>query len=151
VASRLTGERLRPISPLQSHGRFRITLAGDAGRAGVHIDQGGHWSGILYRSRLEDCRGGTEFFRHRATNGGRAPATHEEIAALGFASPEETSREIIGKDSLDPSRWEMTMRMPMRFNRLVLLRPWLWHTAGKAFGDRMENGRLVYLMFFTAA
>jgi hypothetical protein len=30
----------------------------------------------------------------------------------------------------------------------VLLRPWLWHTAGPGFGDAPENGRLVYLMFF---
>jgi len=36
----------------------------------------------------------------------------------------------------------------MRFNRLVLLRPWLWHTSGPGFGDSIENGRLVYLMFF---
>ncbi|MDV3433907.1 hypothetical protein R1H25_00430 [Stenotrophomonas sp. C2852] len=45
----------------------------------------------------------------------------------------------------------MTMRIPMRFNRLLLLRPWFWHTAGPAFGDRPENGRLVYLMFFEQA
>ena len=36
----------------------------------------------------------------------------------------------------------------MPSNRLFLLRPWLWHTAGRGFGDRLENGRLVYLMFF---
>jgi len=151
VASRVTGERLRPISPLESHGKFRITLAGDSGRAGVHIDRGAHWSGILYLSRPGDCRGGTEFFRHLPTGSDRAPVSHEEIAAMGFGSPEETYREIIEKDSLDRSKWEMTMRVPMRFNRLVLLRPWLWHTAGEAFGDRIENGRLVYLMFFAAA
>jgi hypothetical protein len=60
-------------------------------------------------------------------------------------------RAIIERDSTDDAKWEMTMRVPMRFNRLILLRPWLWHTAGAAFGDRPENGRLVYLMFFAAA
>jgi len=60
-------------------------------------------------------------------------------------------RDIIERDSVDDSQWEMTMRIPMRFNRLVLLRPWFWHTAGPAFGDRPENGRLVYLMFFEQA
>ncbi|MFQ5347644.1 MAG: hypothetical protein ACE5ED_07350 [Rhodothalassiaceae bacterium] len=39
----------------------------------------------------------------------------------------------------------------MRFNRLVLLRPWLWHTAGPGFGNSLENGRLVYLMFYVRA
>jgi hypothetical protein len=43
------------------------------------------------------------------------------------------------------------MQAPMRFNRLIMLRPWLWHTAGTGFGDSMENGRLVYLMFFASA
>ena len=59
--------------------------------------------------------------------------------------------DIIEKDSVDDSKWELTTRIPMRFNRLVLLRPWLWHTAGPGFGDTPENGRLVYLMFFQSA
>jgi len=58
---------------------------------------------------------------------------------------------IIEQDSLDESKWECVMRVPMRFNRLILLRPWLWHTAGPAFGDRPENGRLVFLLFYGAA
>jgi hypothetical protein len=58
---------------------------------------------------------------------------------------------ILDRDGQDDSKWELTMRVPMRFNRLILLRPWLWHTAGENFGDSMENGRLVYLMFFASA
>jgi hypothetical protein len=149
--SMLVGEPLKAISPPQSHAKFRITLAQDKGRARVHIDSGAHWSGILYLSRPEDCHGGTEFFRHRRTNTDRAPINAAERAALGYASNQEMYRDIIEQDSNDDSKWEMTMRAPMRFNRLVLLRPWLWHTAGEAFGDSMENGRLVYLMFFESA
>jgi hypothetical protein len=150
-ASELVREPLKPISPPQSHAKFRITMAQDKGRARVHIDSGAHWSGILYLSRPEDCRGGTEFFRHRRTNTDRAPINAAERAALGYASSQEMYRDIIEQDSNDDSKWELTMRAPMRFNRLVLLRPWLWHTAGEAFGDNMENGRLVYLMFFESA
>ena len=149
VASRLVGEPLKPISPLQSHAKFRITLAADVGRAKVHIDQA-YWSGILYLSRPEDCRGGTEFFRHLPTNTDRAPLNDEELAAMRYSSHAEMHRDIIEADSVDDTKWERTMQVPMRFNRLVLLRPWLWHTAGPAFGDCFENGRLVYLMFFTA-
>ncbi len=149
-ASRLVGEPLKPVSPLESHAKCRLTLAGDKGRARVHVDHS-HWSGILFLSRPEDCRGGTEFFRHRATGTDRAPDTLEAVRALGFDSYEAMHREIIEKDSVDDSAWDMIMQVPMRFNRLVLLRPWLWHTAGPAFGDRPENGRLVYLMFFDSA
>ncbi len=147
--SRLLAEPVVPISPLESHSKCRITLAADRGRAKVHIDRS-HWSGILYLSRPEDCRGGTELFRHRRTGTDRAPLNHEEALAMGLSSMADVQREIIEKDSNDESKWEPTMQVPMRFNRLVLLRPWLWHTAGEAFGDSIENGRLVYLMFFAS-
>jgi hypothetical protein len=149
-ASRIVGEPLGLLSPLQSHAKCRITLTADQGRAKVHVDRS-HWSGILYLSLPEDCRGGTEFFRHRRTGTDHRPIHHEELAAMGYTSLDEVHREIIEKESTDDSKWELTMQVPMRFNRLVLLRPWLWHTAGPAFGDRIENGRLVYLMFFDAA
>ena len=150
AVSQLVGEPLKPISPLESHGKCRLTLAKDKGRAKVHIDNS-HWSGILYLSRDEDSSGGTDFFRHIRTNSDRAPVYQEESAAAGYSSFDEMHADIIEKDSVDDSKWERTTHVPMRFNRLVLLRPWLWHTAGPGFGDRAENGRLVYLMFFQSA
>ncbi len=148
--SRLVGEPLAPMPPTQAHAKCRITLGGDTGKAKVHVDAA-HWSGILYLSRPEDCRGGTEFFRHLPTNSDRTAYNDAEARALGFPSARGMTTSILDSDSTDDSKWEMTMRVPMRFNRLVLLRPWLWHTAGEAFGDSLENGRLVYLMFFASA
>lgn len=148
--SRLVGEPLEAMPPPQSHGKSRITLAADKGKAKVHVDPA-HWSGILYLSRPQDCQGGTEFFRHRATNTDRAPYNDHEAAALGFTSAKGMVDEILKRDGTDDSKWEMTHRVPMRFNRLLLLRPWLWHTAGENFGDTLENGRLVYLMFFASS
>ena len=89
-----------------------------------------------------------------ATNQVMAAATTAAVTAIRTGRP--GPRRIRGnrideRDSVDDSQWEMTMRIPMRFNRLVLLRPWFWHTAGPAIGDRPENGRLVYLMFFEQA
>ncbi|HEX7804215.1 MAG TPA: DUF6445 family protein [Pseudoxanthomonas sp.] len=148
--SRLVGEPLEAMPPPQSHAKSRITLAADKGKAKVHVDAA-HWSGILYLSRPQDCQGGTEFFRHRATNTDRTPHDDREAAALGFASAKGMVEEILERDGTDDSKWEMTQRVPMRFNRLLLLRPWLWHTAGENFGDTLENGRLVYLMFFASS
>lgn len=147
--SRLVGEPVQPMPPTEAHGKCRITLAHDVGKAKVHVDRA-HWSGILYLSRPEDCRGGTEFFRHLPTNSDRAPYNDAEARAMGYPSAKEMTAGIL-EGTTDDSQWEMTMRLPMRFNRLVLLRPWLWHTAGEAFGDTLENGRLVYLMFFASA
>ncbi|HEX6217725.1 MAG TPA: DUF6445 family protein, partial [Sphingomicrobium sp.] len=146
----LLHEPLAQMTNVASHAKCRLTLAHEQGRGKVHIDPS-HWSGILYLSRDEDCVGGTDFFRHIRTNTDRAPVTTDELARHGYGSVDEMTRDIIGKDGLDDSKWEKTMTVPMRFNRLVLLRPWLWHTAGPGFGDRPENGRLVYLMFFQSA
>jgi hypothetical protein len=148
--SQLVGEPLEGMPAPQAHGKSRITLAQDKGKAKVHVDAA-HWSGILYLSRPEDCRGGTEFFRHLPTNTDRAPYDDSEAAAMGYASAKAMTAQVLESDSTDDSKWEMTMRVPMRFNRLILLRPWLWHTAGENFGDTLENGRLVYLMFFASA
>jgi hypothetical protein len=148
--SRLTGERLRPLAPPRSHAKCRITLAADRGTAGVHVDPG-YWSGILYLSRPEDCRGGTEFFRHRRTGTDRVPTTPDALRAAGYESFAAMEQGLILRDTLDDSAWEKTMEVPMRYNRLLLLRPWLWHTAGPGFGDRLDNGRLIYVMFFNLA
>ena len=65
------------------------------------------------------------------------------------SSYKDMHRDTVLKEGLDRSKWQHTMTVPMRFNRLVLLQPQYWHTASPGFGDRVENGRLVYLMFFT--
>lgn len=148
--SRLVGEPVRGQPAPQATGKCRLSLAADKGAAKVHVDPA-HWSGILYLSLPEDCRGGTEFFRHRATGLDRAPYNDEEAASYGYPSAREMTHGILGTDTLDDSKWEMTMRVPMRFNRLILIRPWLWHTAGESFGTTPENARLVYLMFFESA
>ena len=148
--SQLTGERLRPLPPTSGHAKFRLTLASDVGRAGVHTDPG-YWSGILYLSRPEDCQGGTDFFRHKRTGTDRRPMNDQEVAALGYKTYADSEHDILGRDTLDERAWEKTMTVPMRFNRLLLLRPWLWHTAGPAFGDTPGNGRLVYLLFYAPA
>ena len=151
VISQRVGEPLRPVEPLQSHGKFRISKSGDVGEGRVHIDGPVYWSGILYLSLPEHCQGGTEFFRHLPTGTDHAPRNAAELQAMGLSSYDAVQSELIARDSNDASKWEMTMRVPMRFNRLVLLRPWLWHSAGEVFGDRMDNARLVYLMFFAPA
>jgi len=145
--SYLVGESVIPIDPLESHGKCRLSLASDTGRGKVHIDHC-YWSGILYLSKPEDCVGGTDFFRHRRTRTDRAPLTQADLVAMGYDDFDKVHRDLIEHEGTDDCKWERTMTVPMRYNRLMLLRPWMWHTAGPGFGDRIENGRLVYLMFF---
>jgi hypothetical protein len=136
-----------PWGPESTHGSCRVALASDDRPGRIHIDQS-HWSGILYLSRPEDCRGGTEFYRHLPTGTDRAPMDLDSVKQLGFSSYDAMKEEILEKDAFDRSKWELTMTVPMRYNRLILLQPHYWHTSGPGFGDSIENGRLIYVLFF---
>jgi len=139
--------------PTPDHGRFRISLQGDDRdrRYYVHVDGHVHWSGILFLSPDEFCQGGTEFFRHRETGSDRTFIYDREAQERGWDSCAQFTDETLNRDSSDLSKWEHLMTVPMRFNRLVLFRPWFWHTSGASFGDTLENGRLVQLFFFKSA
>ena len=149
AASQRAGVPLQPAAGT-THQHCRLTLRGDAGRSGVHIDPC-FYSGILYLSLPEHCRGGTEFFRHKPTGLERVPQTDVALAATGYTDINRLIEEVVNQDTQKPARWERTMTVPMRFNRLILFSPWLFHNSAPGFGDRPENGRLVHLMFFAGA
>lgn len=149
IAAALTGEPVvSPSNPASSHCRFRITLAGEESRYRVHVDPTRLcWAGVVYLNLPEQCRGGTLFYRHRRLNSDRAPLTPEELQAHGL----ENVGALLERDGNDPEAWEHIMTLPMRFNRFVMYRPWLWHSAGESFGSGLEDGRLVQLMQFIPA
>lgn len=136
------------------HGHCRITRKSDRGRSGVHIDPA-FYSGILYLSRPEDCArpgaGGTDFFRHKRTGLERVPANGAELAATGYDNLDDLIGDVVNKDTTMPAKWERVMRVPMRFNRLLLFSPWQFHNAAPGFGSTDEDSRLVMLLFFARA
>jgi len=131
-----------------AHGRTRITVAGEAARFRVHVDEDTVWAGICYLSLPEHCRGGTEVYRHRPSASDRAPITPAELARFGARDTAEAVARVLERDANRPECWEPVMTLPMRFNRLVLFRPWLWHAGGDGFGETPETARLVHLFFF---
>jgi hypothetical protein len=136
-------------APGTLHGHCRITLKKDRGRSGVHIDPA-FYSGILYLSLPGDCRGGTDFFRHRPTGLDRVPQSASAIRDAGYGDINALVEGVVNADTLKPARWEKSFTAPMRFNRLILFSPWMFHNSAPGFGDSPENGRLAYLMFFAA-
>lgn len=148
TVGRIIGAPVRP-APGTSHGHCRLTLRGDRGLSGVHVDPC-FYSGILYLSRDQDCRGGTDFFRHRRTGLDRVPPTLDGVVRAGFAHPDDLVERVVNADTLKPAKWEKTFTAPMRYNRLILFSPWMFHNSAPGFGDRADNGRLVMLMFFAS-
>ena len=132
------------------HGQCRLTRRNDKGLSGVHIDPA-FYSGILYLSAPEHCRGGTDFYRHRRTGLERVPTQQVDVVRAGYDDVNALIEDVVNADTLKSSKWERTFTAPMRFNRLILFSPWMFHNSGAGFGDSIETGRLVYLMFFEAA
>jgi hypothetical protein len=143
----ITGCRVTP-SKGSAHSSFRLCIANELGTGDVHIDNC-HWTGVLYLTLDEHAQGGTDFYRHRPTNTLRAPVYPEDWAAWGSVTAQTIHRDVILPHTNDPTKWELARHVPMKFNRLVLFQPWLWHAAGPGFGDNAANGRLIYLMSYT--
>ena len=73
------------------------------------------------------------------------------LMRAGYDDVNRLIEEVVNRDTLKPARWEKSFTAPMRFNRLILFSPWMFHNSGPGFGTTAETGRLVHLMFFAAA
>lgn len=146
AVARIIGVPVVP-QPGTTHGQCRLTLKGDRGVSGVHIDPC-FYSGILYLSRDEDARGGTDFFRHKRTGLERVPTDPLALAQSGYADVNALVEDVVNRDTFHNAKWERVMRVPMRFNRLILFSPWLFHNSADGFGSSAETGRLVHLQFY---
>lgn len=66
----------------------------------------------------------------------------------GYENADTALQTILKSDGNDRSKWEETFMIPMKFNRLILFRGYIWHDAGVSFGTSPENGRLILPIFF---
>lgn len=148
IASQVASEAVEGIKhPGSPHMRFRITLAGEEGRFIAHVDPSPPLSvvGVVYLTLPEHCRGGTAFYRHADLQSETLPKTEDALQRLCGV---RDVKALLEKDGRDPAKWEHLMTVPMRFNRAIFYRPWVWHSACEAFGDSPENGRLIQLLNF---
>jgi hypothetical protein len=56
-------------------------------------------------------------------------------------------KEFLETDGMNESLWDKTLEVTYRYNRLVLFRPWMFHSPGKNFGDTKENCRVLQTFF----
>lgn len=133
-----------------SCGVFRTSLESDTFEQYIHVDPGFDIGGVLYLNTPNQCvsSAGTSFWYHRRLGIERVPDSPEAGRRLGFTCYDEIRKELIYGDGLNPELWERYAYAPMKYNRLVLFDPALWHSHGSNFGDNIHNGRLVMLFFF---
>ncbi len=150
--SQMLGEPLRQRVGT-AHGQFRTSVTGDPRNADIHIDVAIVWAGVLFLTLPEYCQGGTEFFRHKRYKTDRAPLDGEDLKQYGDlgTTRNDVMNQLIGVEGKERDNWEVTMTIPMRFNRMILFRSFLWHTAGESFGTNFDDCRLVQLFFWESA
>jgi hypothetical protein len=125
------------------HGHYRTSLRSSARRSGdnVHTDPFS-WNAVLCLSRDEDCEGGVSFFRHKATGlHGRDESSFRAFGGRFGAFLDEANR-LMRDDGPHFGRWDEVARVNLRFNRLILFRPTLFHAVNRLFGTSIRNGRL---------
>jgi hypothetical protein len=145
----MVGEKLVAAGG-DSFARFRLSLEGDEGKGGVHVDPC-HWTCVYYLTPDELCHGGTDFYRHKSSGLEHAPHASEDLKRVGAKSYSDYVNTKAFPDTRNPDAWEHVMHVPMKFNRMILFRPWFFHDAGPGFGKDVGDGRLVYLLFFFGA
>jgi len=154
----VTKEHLEEISKLVGHGviqstdlcgKFRFTKESDTFKQYIHFDPGENlqWAGIVYLTPDINTEG-TSFWKHKRTGLESIPLTQEGIEVYGWNSVKDL-KHFLETDGMDESCWEKTLTIPYKYNRLVLFRPWLFHSPGPSFGDDIYNSRLVQTFFFS--
>lgn len=137
-------------------GYFRFTTKSEKGRQNIHFDPKPNqvWAGLVHLSLQTDIdanerpqrRCGTVFWRHDRTGLDSIPLTQAGIEQHGWNGIPDL-RHFLETDGLNEDLWTETFYVPPRYNRLVLFRPWMFHSPGHAFGTTNENCRLVQLIF----
>lgn len=135
-------------SSTNANGRIRFTLPNDPFKFHIHydVDMETKWAGVVYLSRNHPKTEGTAFWRHKRTGLEIAPNTVEGFSRYGWRDFSDL-RDFLETEGLDESLWEKTLSIPYKFNRLILFRPWLLHSPGPAFGDSLENSRVIQTIF----
>jgi hypothetical protein len=136
-------------SPIRFCPYYRMNPEGthDSGRSHIHCDE--FDTGIIYLNPPEQCvaAAGTHFWRHRRLG-------WESFEDMRRARPDHDDAQLTevywselgGGKNLD--EWERTLTISMKWNRLVLFRGDLFHSAGLSFGTTKEDARLIQVIQF---
>ncbi|WP_133510530.1 hypothetical protein [Candidatus Thiosymbion oneisti] len=135
--SELTGMNLS-AAPESLTGTYKIDPFGDAAeeRTRIHADRRGNWAGLVYLNTPEQCKGGTNLYRHKRTG------YKDNLQVPGIILKIE-----LFYDGHFEDRWQITDHIPMKFNRLAIYNAHRFHRETCFFGRSIEDARLVQTFF----
>ncbi len=109
---------------------------------------------VTYLNRNAPTGTGTSLWRHRKT-GLTGPPAMQQARRLGFRGKRDTLDRWIDqwlwKNDRDLRRWQEVVRVENVYNRGVMFRGGVFHSATKHFGDSPENGRFFAQFHFAVA
>lgn len=144
----LVGKEIEVDEHQNTFGRFRFAQADDRRRTQIHFDDK-DWSAVIYLSPLTCSRSGTIFVEHRPTRLIGPPQSEQALNALECSTIAEFDRKFVLPDTLNSSAWTIHLKVPFRFNRLVLFRgSRLFHGSEALFGQDRLSARLTQNFFF---
>jgi hypothetical protein len=125
------------------HGRYRYSATEHRRRAGanVHVDPFSY-NAVVCLTPTPLCRGGISFYRHEAT--GLFGQDFASFRASGLADRNFVAEieRLVSDDGPHEERWKEVDRVDLRFNRLVIFNPRLFHRTNSQFGDAPANARI---------
>lgn len=133
-----------------SFGVFSKTDQSDQENKAVHLDAS-EWTGIVYLNSPKECSGGTCFYEHKKTGLTCVPSENQ-LHAMGFHNMDDFKEMVFRQDARNENAWKVSVKVGMKFNRLVLFKASeLFHAAENYFGSSDNGFRLTQLFFFSTA
>ncbi|MCB0340857.1 MAG: hypothetical protein H6626_10790 [Pseudobdellovibrionaceae bacterium] len=148
---KILGTKIVVDEDSNAFGRFRFARASDKRKTQIHFDNK-DWSAVVYLSRNSPSGTGTIFVEHRRLNLVGPPVSKEELQRYGCDNLNDFDRKYVLPDTLNPGAWATHLRVPFKYNRLVLFRGRkLFHGSEGLFGENRADGRLTHNFFFDEA
>jgi hypothetical protein len=145
--SSLLGRDIKVKPSLFTYGKFRYSLEKSDSLSSIHLDKA-TWSAIVYLTLDQNCKGGLGIYKHKETGLTCVPS-NKTLNELGYTSLSDLDKEVVHPDTNDLSKWEMIEFIPMKYNRLVLLKgSKYFHSVTEQFGNTLLNSRLSHNFFF---
>ena len=108
------------------------------------------WAAVLYLNKGHDGTPGTSFYRHKETGMDKLVlGTEMMFLAIEKGVQPQAIVAPSAQDRFDLDKWDVTLTVPVQFNRLVLYNAKLFHRNASAWGTCVHDSRLVQSFFIS--
>lgn len=145
---KIVGSKIIVDEHINAFGRFRFSYETDERRTQIHFDNK-DWSAVIYLTPTYNTSSGTIFTQHKQTGLYGPPMNDTELASVDCKDIYEFDRKYVLPDTNNIRKWSIHMRVPFKYNRLVLFRgKSLFHGSEALFGRDLNSARLTQNFFF---